>query len=60
MLYGDESLMKIYTNSKQQDLEHINNVINKIRNEKTDDSNKNNDLFPEDFYSDINQSFTKG
>lgn len=60
MLYGDESLMQIYTNSKQQDLEHINNVINKIRNEKTDDNNKNNDLFPEDFYSDINQSFTKG
>ena len=52
--------MQIYTNSKQQDLEHINNVINKIRNEKTDDSNKNDELFPEDFYSDTNQSFTKG
>lgn len=60
LLFEDESLMQIYTNNKQQDLEHINNVINKIRNEKSDDNNKNNDLFPEDFYSDIDQSFTKG
>lgn len=60
LLFEDESLMEVYTNNKQQDLEHINNVINKIRNEKSDDNNKNNDLFPEDFYSDIDQSFTKG
>ena len=60
LLFEDESLMEVYTNNKQQDLEHINNVINKIRNEKSDENNKNNDLFPEDYYSDIDQSFTKG
>lgn len=50
-LYGDEgALMKEYVNKKQQDLSHLNNVLDTIRNDKTQNVEQNKDLFPDDMF----------
>lgn len=61
LLYGDEGcLMQEYSNSNQQDLTKLNDVINRIRNDKTKDDNTNKDLFPDDEYLDAENTFSKG
>lgn len=61
LLYGDEGcLMQEYSNSNQQDLTKLNDVINRIRNDKSNDDNINKDLFPDDEYLDAENTFSKG
>ena len=61
LLYGDEGcLMQEYSNSNQQDLTKLNDVINRIRNDKSKDDNTNKDLFPDDEYLDAENTFSKG
>ena len=59
LLYGDDALMQEYTNSNQQDLAKLNDVINRIRNDKSEDNNINKDLYPDDYYE-TEQFFSKG
>lgn len=60
-LYGDEgALMQEYTNKKQQDLSHLNNVLDAIRNNKSQKVEQNKDLFPEDIYGDLESEQSKG
>ena len=61
LLYGDEGcLIQEYSNSNQQDLTKLNDVINRIRNDKSKDDNTNKDLFPDDEYLDAENTFSKG
>lgn len=59
-LYGDEgALMQEYSNQKQQDLSHLNNVLYEIQNNKTQIEQPNKDLFPDDYYADFDPEQTK-
>lgn len=60
-LYGDEdALMNEYTNQKQQDLSHLNIVLDEIKNKKSQNNEQNKDLFPDDYYEEVDCELTKG
>lgn len=60
VLFGDEvQYMQEYSNQKQNDLSHLNKVLDEIRNDKTQDEQPNKDLFPDDYFADLDSEQTK-
>lgn len=61
VLFGDEiQFMQEYSNTKQQDLTHVNEVLDTIRNDKTQQTTPSNkDLFPDDEFEFLESEITK-
>lgn len=57
-LYGDEgTLMQEYSNQNQRDFTHLNNILNRIKNNESGEKEENSELYPDDYFSDEEQGF---
>lgn len=59
-LYEDEgAIMQQYTNQKQQNFSHLNKVLTSIKTNKTQESDQNKDLFPDDYFEIVDTELSK-